>query len=283
MACDVLGAIAPTTSRVISRQSGVIARWQLLRLGVTRDAIKHALATDRLVAIHRGVYAAGRAELSDRGRIVAALLAAGPGAVASHWTAAFLHELIPTLPAVVEVTVLGKRRRSQPGLTIHTTTKPFEVRRRQGIPLTAPLRTLSDLPHAESKRATTEALVRRLVKPHELPNGREPTRSPLEDRLLRLIRKARLPGPLVNHRIGAYTVDFFWPDRGVVVETDGYATHGHRDAFERDRARDAALIAAGYVVLRFTHRQIEREPEAVIRAIAVAVSRGSRARARALA
>jgi very-short-patch-repair endonuclease len=260
-----------------------VSRRQLLALGWSAEAIRHRVETGRLVVVHRGVYAAGRAELSDRGRIVAALLAAGPGAVASHWTAAFLYELIRTLPAVIDVTILGRGRRSRPGLHIHETTRPFEVRRRQGIPLTAPLRTLADLPHAESKRATTEALVRRLVKPHELPNDRAPTRSPLEDRLLRLIRKAPLPEPLVNHRIGAYTVDFFWADHGLVVETDGYATHGHRDAFERDRARDAALIGAGYVVLRFTHRQIEREPEAVVRVIAVAVSRGSRAPARALA
>jgi very-short-patch-repair endonuclease len=50
----------------------------------------------------------------------------------------------------------------------------------------------------------------------------------------------------------------------VIVETDGYAIHGHRAAFEADRARDAALQAAGYVVLRFTHRQITRRPMVAI-------------------
>ena len=283
MGSDVLGAIGPKTSEVIARQSGVISRRQLLALGFSTEAIRHRLEMGRLVAIYRGVYAAGRAELSDRGRIVAALLAAGPGAVASHWTAAFLYELIRTLPAVIDVTILGKGRRSRPGLNIHETTRPFEVRRRQGIPLTAPLRTLADLPPAEAKHATTEALVRRLIRPEQLPKGRAPTRSPLEDRLLPLIRRARLPEPLVNHRVGPYTVDFFWPDQRVIVETDGYATHGHRDAFERDRAQDAALTAAGYVVLRFTYLQVEREPHNVIAAIAAALSRGSRSLARALA
>jgi very-short-patch-repair endonuclease len=140
------------------------------------------------------------------------------------------------------------------------------------------LRTLADLPPTDAKRrATTEALVRGLIRPEHLPSGYQPTRSPLEDALLPLIRRARLPDPLVNHRVGPFTVDFFWPEHGVIVETDGYTTHGHRDAFEHDRGQDAALTAAGYLVLRFTYRQVEREPQTVIAAIAAALSRGSRA------
>jgi very-short-patch-repair endonuclease len=54
----------------------------------------------------------------------------------------------------------------------------------------------------------------------------------------------------------------------VIVETDGYATHGHRAAFESDRARDAALQAAGHAVLRFTDRQITRQPLTVIAQLA---------------
>jgi very-short-patch-repair endonuclease len=256
---------------VIERQSGAIARRQLLGLGVTRDAIKHALATERLAAVFRGVYATG--PLPDRGRIIAALLAAGRHAVASHWTAAFLYELIPTLPAVLEVALLDRRARSQPGLKVRTTTRPFEIRRRQGIPLTAPLRTLEDLPSHQAQRLTSEALVRRLITPEQLPQGVAPTRSPLEDALLPLIRKAGLPEPEVNVRIGSYVVDFVWGEQRVIVETDGYATHGHRAAFERDRAQDAALLAAGYIVLRFSYRQVTREPFTVIAAITAALTR----------
>lgn len=68
---------------------------------------------------------------------------------------------------------------------------------------------------------------------------------------------------MVNHRIGRFEVDFAWPAAGVVAETDGWSAHGHRAAFERDRVRDAALAAAGYRVVRFTWRQVKREPLAV--------------------
>jgi hypothetical protein len=260
-----------------SRQSGAVARWQLVRLGLTAEAIKHRIGTGRLIVIYRGVYAVGHAALSDRGRIFAGLLAAGPSAVASHRTAAALYGLIPTLPAVVDVTVTGRARRSRPTLNIHETTRPMETRRRQGIPVTAPLRTLADLastrPAAEVDRARSEALAAGLVRPEELDPGTAPTRSELENRMLALIAEAGLPAPLVNHPIGPYLVDFAWPAEAVVVETDGYATHGDRAAFERDRARDAALQAAGYVVLRFTWRQITREPLTVVARLAQVLAR----------
>ena len=258
-AVDVVGA-------VVHRQGGVVSRAQLVKAGLTPSAIKHLLSTERLISIYRGVYAFGNPAVSDRGRIVAALLAAGPKALASHWTAAYLYELISTLPAVVDVTMPGRPRRSRPTLTIHRTTTPMETRRRQGIPVTTPLRTLSDLGFPQD--LVGDALAKRLIRPEDLGPGREPTRSKLERRLLPLIRRAGLPEPLVNHPIGPYTVDFVWPEQRVLVETDGYATHGHRAAFERDRARDAALQAAGYVVLRFTHRQVTRRPMVVIAQLA---------------
>ena len=73
--------------------------------------------------------------------------------------------------------------------------------------------------------------------------------------------------PRVNQRIGPYTVDFLWRDRRLVVETDGYATHRGRQAFEDDRARDGRLTALGYNVLRFTHHRLTCDAPAV--AIAV--------------
>jgi very-short-patch-repair endonuclease len=58
----------------------------------------------------------------------------------------------------------------------------------------------------------------------------------------------------------------------VIVEVDGFAFHNTRAAFERDRASDRALQAAGYVVLRITWRQLVDEPEAVIAAVATALA-----------
>ncbi len=69
---------------------------------------------------------------------------------------------------------------------------------------------------------------------------------------------------MFNTHVGGFEVDAYWPRHKVVVEVDGYATHGHRQAFERDRARDNALVAGGYVVLRFTWHRLTREPMAVV-------------------
>jgi very-short-patch-repair endonuclease len=255
-------------SWLAGRQDGVVSRRQLLGAAIDGKWIDRRIAVGRLIVIYRGVYAVGHAALSDRGRIRAGLLAAGSDALASHTTAAYLDELIPSMPAVVEVTVTARARRSRPGLVIHETSRAPERRWRDGIPLTAPLRTLADLkatrPAAEVERAAIEALVRRRVTKAQLEaaglGGVEMTRSKLERDLLRIVSEAGLPAPLVNHRVGRYEVDFAWPDHRVIVETDGYAAHGHRRAFEDDRSRDAALQAAGWRVLRFTHRQLGRHP-----------------------
>jgi very-short-patch-repair endonuclease len=57
----------------------------------------------------------------------------------------------------------------------------------------------------------------------------------------------------MNVKVDPYEVDFLWRDLGLVVETDGWATHRSRAAFEVDRMRDAELNARGYDVLRFTY------------------------------
>jgi very-short-patch-repair endonuclease len=124
-----------------------------------------------------------------------------------------------------------------------------------------------------------EALVRNLVTHEELEAARllapaeaAPTRSTLERRFLSVMRQAGLPRPRVNHTIGPYEVDFAWLDQRVLVEVDGWAAHGHRLAFERDRARDAELAAMGYVVLRFTWRQVRDNPLLVAAQVARALA-----------
>jgi very-short-patch-repair endonuclease len=87
------------------------------------------------------------------------------------------------------------------------------------------------------------------------------TRSPLEDRFAEFCREhlADLPTPLTNVSILDHEVDAYWPSHRLVIEMDSWEFHSHRAAFERDRARDAAMQAAGYRVIRLTHRQLETE------------------------
>ena len=106
------------------------------------------------------------------------------------------------------------------------------------------------------------AMLRRLVA--ALPDEPAPVHSELERRFLALVRRARLPMPVVNGRIGLYEVDFHWPALRLVVETDGRTTHGTAHAFERDRRRDLDLELAGRHVLRIGWRQVTHEPERVV-------------------
>ena len=89
--------------------------------------------------------------------------------------------------------------------------------------------------------------------------AREPkwTRNEWEAEFLKLTRDAGLPEPLVNESFyapdhGPCEPDYHWPSHRVIVETDGWETHGTRQAFKADRAKDAALTASGYRVLRFS-------------------------------
>jgi very-short-patch-repair endonuclease len=249
--CDVL------VSRLATRQAGVLSREQAAALGLSRNEIDERVRVRRLIRVHQGVYAVGHEALSDRGRMVAALLAAGPGAALSHETAAYHWSLIPSLPPYVDVTLTDRRPRTRDGVRVHRVAELNAVAHR-GLRVTTAEQTIAQLPPRTRDRARAEALVQRLI-PRRADDQAEPTRSELEAALLPALRAAQLPRPLVNTTVLGHEVDFFWPDHGLVVETDGWSTHGHRRAFESDRARDAELQAAGYAVLRFTWRQVIHE------------------------
>jgi hypothetical protein len=85
------------------------------------------------------------------------------------------------------------------------------------------------------------------------------TGSPLEDDFLAFCDEHGLPSPATNVLLRDYEVDALWPAARLVAELDGFAYHHHRAAFERDRARDAALLVAGYSVIRITHRRLANE------------------------
>jgi very-short-patch-repair endonuclease len=101
------------------------------------------------------------------------------------------------------------------------------------------------------------------------------TRSWGERRLLALVRQAGLPVPVTNVLLHGHQVDALWPEYKLVVEIDGYEYHGSRGSFESDRARDAKLVAAGYVVIRFTARQLEECPLVVLTQLAAALALAS--------
>jgi very-short-patch-repair endonuclease len=235
---------------------------------MSQPAISRRTAAGRLHRIHRGVYAVGHTKLSFEGRCMAAALALSDGAVVSHISAAALWGMRRPTDGAIDVTLPGdggrERRR---GIRIHRSSILIAdfVTSRNGIALTTPKRTLRDL-HATSSLPVYRAAVRRaldlrLITNDDLRTPDDLTRSELERTFLALCRRHRLPQPEVNARVGPYEVDFLWRDRHLVAETDGFRHHGHRDAFERDRARDALLHGLGFRVMRFTHRQVaDRTP-----------------------
>jgi very-short-patch-repair endonuclease len=100
---------------------------------------------------------------------------------------------------------------------------------------------------------------RRLAVVHEPPL----TRSELERRFRRLVKRHGLPKPLSNAAVLGDEVDFYWPHARLIVETDGRDAHLNPIAFEDDRRRDAELLVAGYRVVRFTWAQVTEEPRRV--------------------
>jgi very-short-patch-repair endonuclease len=257
-------------------QDGIIERRQLTELGLGPGAIDYRVRAGRLILLYRGVYAVGHEALTDRGRMRAALIAAGPTAVRSHRTAVAVWKVIPSMPPFVEVTVTRRGPRSRKGLVVHFTRHPPETRMVDGLPVTAPLRTLADLAASpDIERMCADALVLKLVTQEELdeagiiePDLIAPTRSHFERVFRATLRKCGLPQPVTGHEIGRYTADFAWPAERVIVETDGWGFHGHRAAFEEDRARDAFLAARGWVVVRVTWRRLRKEPMLVMTQLA---------------
>jgi len=276
-----------------ARQYGIVARSQLLAMGIGDGAIHTRLRQQYLHPLHRGVYAVGHMALLPLAREMAATLACGAGCAVSHRSAAAVWRLLPPNDdAEIDVTVPVKSRRSRPGLRIHRSAGLLrqDVQPLRGLPVTAPWRTLIDLAAVARPRelelATHEAVTRRLINARRLAadlgryRGRrglgslrhllesaEPrtlTRSQAEERFLALVRAADLPAPEVNVRVHGYEVDFLWREQGLVVEIDGFQFHSSRAAFERDRRRDAELQSHGLRVLRITWRRLVDAPYATL-------------------
>lgn len=253
------------------RQDGVVSREQLVRLGLTRSAIEHRVRSGRLHRIHTGVYAVGHRALSARGRSIAALLAAGEGAVLSHATALSVWDLSQAGGGPVHVTVAGDNGRSRrPGLVVHRsrTLSPADVVRRDGLPVTSARRTIGDARRSVSPQRFAAMVRRAEILRLDVGAIRGFEERPIEEdgirtRMDAIIRRWRLPAPRREVIIDAYTVDYLWEAQHLVVETDGRRTHDITSAFESDRARDARLAVLGFQTLRFTWRQITREPDLV--------------------
>ncbi len=260
-----------------SRQHGNVTVAQLVEAGLTRHEIATRVARGWLLPRHRGVYALGHVPATRPSRWHAGVLALGDGAVLSHRAAAahwsILRGAVPT-----EVTIPSRSGRAhRDDIVVHRSLLPPEhTTMRHGIPVTTLLRTVLDAATVLRLRwlrevfeeaqvqftlqpevVAAEALCRRGFRGNGkvwqiLQDAVDPAgvRSILELRFLRMCAAHGVPRPVVNERIGRWTVDFLWPQVGLVVETDGDRFHRTKAKRERDARKDEFLRSIGLTVVR---------------------------------
>jgi len=271
-------------ARIAAKQWGVVSRVQLLDVGLTNSTIDRWLRGGRLHRIHRGVYALGHTAIGVTGRVVAALLWAGPRALLSHTTAAWWWGIITVEPTVIYLSVPG-RAKSTKGIRVHRP-RELEGTTHRRLPVTTVSRTLMDissmLQFRDLRKALAEADFLRLLDVGELratrghPGGakltralkrHQPrlarTRSDLEIDFIELCEDHALPMPEINSWRAGFMVDAVWESRRLVVEVDGGAAHGTPARAEEDRRRELVLRGAGYRTIRYTYRQVTEDPEVV--------------------
>lgn len=294
-----------------AKQHGMVARRQLLALGLTGKAVEWAL---REAWLHRtewrGVYALGRPEPTQYGRWMGAVLSRGDRSALSHDPAGALWRIWKPRDNVIHLSVpaVGQRRNSR-GLTVHRRTlRPGDVTRERGIPVTSPLRTIVDLAatatRREAERLINAADARNLLRADTLAEALQAMRgqpgvplleeilapatfvltdSELERFMLPLVRRAGLPKPRSQRKLGPHRVDFHWPEYDLVVEVDSLRYHRTPLQQAEDRARDHAHFKAERPHLRFTYHEIVHQPDYVIGLLTEVRLRAARASSRAAA
>lgn len=276
------------------RQHGVVARRQLLALGFNAREIEHRVARGRLHLVMRGVYVVGWPQMTRKRWWMAGVLACGAGALLSHCSAAALWEIGSEKRGVIDVSVRRRTRLRRPGIHVRSRSElvQHDITRRDGIPVTGIVQTLVDIATELSprtvERATNEADKLDLIDPETLraeleryegEPGVRPLRAILDARTFRLsdsdleiafrpiTERAGLPLPLTKQMVNSFEVDFYWPELGLVIETDGLRYHRTPSAQARDAQRDRAHILAGMTPIRFTHYEVKYEAAKVTRAL----------------
>ena len=283
-------------ARLSADRHGIVDVAQLERADVNHHAVARLVRDGFLYPEHTGVFSVGHPARSDHARWLAAVIACGEGTVLSHRSAAALWR-IGASGDPTEVIAPHARRRA--GILAHRSrVDPHERTVLHGIPVTTVVRTLFDVAGTEDEPvvagAVQEAFALQLVSERTvlatLQGGRRGTpmlaailgvgesRTRLERDFHGLVARSDLPRPERNQRLlvegRSVEVDALWRAERVIVELDGRRFHDTPLRFERDRDRDAALLAMGWRTMRITWRQVHDDPTRVIERLACVLSRG---------
>ena len=252
--------------------------------GMSRREIARRLEAGWLARLHRGVYAVGHTALTRNSRLIAAVYACGPEALASHRAAGWLWGILRGAQPI-EVTA-PRGRKPREGFKLHRSRHIHDedCALVQGIPVTSLARTIVDLadvlPEKRLADSVHESEVQRRFDLRavegvleRLPGrkGRHKlnrvltayrdvqpfSRSRAERLVLEACARHSVPRPQVNTWIDEFEVDFYWPEAGLVLEFDGEAVHRTTRAFHEDRRRDRVLAARGIQVIRATSPDVE--------------------------
>jgi len=269
------------------KQWGPVARRQFLDLGMSGNTVDRWLGSGRLCVVHPGVYTLGHRLLAPEGRLVAALLYAGPGSVLSYLAAAWWLGIIDGALGLIQIST-PNHPRSLDTVAVHRPRSIESIRHRR-LPITTVPRILIDSANLVSDRMLRQLLsevvyqrfstldeieaalgpglrgstkLRRALDRHRPELAR--TVSDLEIAFVELCGRAPFSMPEVNVRVEGFKVDALWRQERVVVELDSQKAHGTSIAVAADCHRDLTLRAAGYIVRRYSWIQVTQTPELVI-------------------
>ena len=290
---------------VAAGQYGAFSREQAEAAGLSEESMTRRVVTGRWEALHPAVYRLVGTPETRQQCLLAATLWAGPKSAISHTTGASLLQLQSAWPDEVHLTVPPTASGRADGLVVHRVElERGDVVEVDGIRCTNATRTILDCaglfsdepleaafeqarrlgltsPTALARRAEQlcgkgrpgSARVRRLLTA-QAP-GERPLESRLEVRLARLLRTSGLPVAARQHPVSRYRLDFAWPALLVACECDGFEHHGARLAWKRDRARLAAIEAAGWRVVHVTWDDVTRRPEQTLERLGVALRKAA--------
>lgn len=281
-------------------QHGLVTYSQALAIGASHDDVQRRVRHGRWGATqYRGVYRIAGSPRSWEQALLALVLAAGPGAAASHRSAAALLHVPGFRRGAPEVTTPRRWRQRADRAMVHSSRilPPEHVTRVAGIPATAPARLIVDLAGVlrpgQVARAldnclaqgivtlaaigeTTAALAKRgrrgIAEMRRLLDERSPGYVPpasgLEAQFLATIERAGLPQPSRQVDVGGDDwvgrVDFVYLEQRILIEIDGRRHHTALLDLEADRVRDNRLAAAGWRVIRITWEQLVKHPDRVV-------------------
>lgn len=271
-------------TRALRENDSVITRGGLVRLGFSRDEILGLIAHGELRRMHRSVYVDGRARVTDRAYLRAALLAFGGRAWLSGWAGAMAWELIPLTVPRLEVSVAARstpQQRSELRVrSVRRPPHPSEIRARNGLRLSSVPRLLIEISATGGSREQLDTLIEAAVRHNRLDvhdlaatlarhagcRGTAKLKLICSEYLPRADRKSGLersfdrwcakhpeiPEPQRNIKLGPWEIDCYWPDHQLVVELDGRSYHTLVADIERDNRKNTWLQTHRIGILRVT-------------------------------